>query len=580
MEKAGRNVQWLWGASRGYRRRIVLCALLGTLRIMVSLAFVWLTKILIDLATDRMDAGLVPFFSNRPDPEAAALVAGIVAMLLCILIQLACTAARNRITTRVEISLRNSIRIKLLDHILKSRWTGRETFHTGDMLNRMEGDVTTVSSILGRSVPSAWITLFQLASSALFLGILNLRLALVVICIMPLLLVLSKFYIKRMRRLTSEIRKTDSKVQSYLQENLQHRTLISAFEYAPVVNEEMDSLQSGLERLVMKRNTLSIFSASMVSAGFSLGYLTAFGWGVWGISTGTVTFGTLTAFLQLVGQVQRPVVELSREIPAFINALTAVERLNELSSLPLEEQGAPLFYGDSPGIRFTDVSYSYPDSESPAIEHFAYDFVPGSLTAVVGETGGGKSTLVRLMLALLEPSAGTVEIYSGIPVPSHHVCHAGGRVADAPEEPQSAIVSPLTRGNFVYVPQGNSLISGTIRENLRLGDKEASDGRMYEALHSAAADFVRELPLGLDTPCGEMGAGLSEGQAQRIAIARGLLRPGGIILLDEPTSALDSVTERTLMSRLSESAIGKTMIVITHQSQTAEFCDNVVRITA
>lgn len=534
--------RWLWNTSRGYRFLILSSVLAGTFRIAASLTFVWLCKHLIDIATHQ---------------AAGNIATGLAAMAGCIVLQLLLSSLTSRLYAHTEISLRNRLRQDLLEHILKSRWNGREAFHSGDMLNRMEEDVYTVTNLLASSIPSAGITFFQLVGAALFLICLDARLALVILLIMPLALLFSKLYMKRMRRLTREIRTTDSRVQSHLQENLQHRILISTLECTSMATDTMSSLQSGLKRLVLRRNTFSIFSSFMVQAGFALGYVTAFAWGVYGLDAGTVTFGMLAAFLQLVAQVQRPVVELSRQLPAFISALTSVERICELTSTPLEEQGEPVILEGRLGVRMEDVTFTYFDGKRKVIEHFTHDFEPGSLTAVLGETGSGKSTLVRLVLALLQPDEGKITLYG---------------------KNMSVSASPLTRGNFVYVPQGNTLVSGTVRDNLLLGNPEAADTHIWEALHMAAADFVRELPQGLDTPCGEMGTGLSEGQAQRIAIARGLLRPGNIVLLDEPTSSLDSDTERILLERLSHAIKDKTLIVITHQEQTARLCNVVIRM--
>lgn len=538
------GTRWLWNASQGYRVPILASILAGTTRIGISLTFVWQCKHLIDIATHQADGNIA---------------IGLASMTGCIVLQLLLSSLVNRLYAHTEISLRNRLRQNLFEHILKSHWSGRETFHSGDMLNRMEEDVRTVTDLLAGSIPSAGITLFQLAGAALFLFCLDHRMAVVILLIMPLALLFSKLYMKRMRHLTREIRATDSRLQSHLQENLQHRTLISTLEYTSMAADMISTLQSGLKRLVMRRNSFSIFSGLMVQAGFALGYLTAFAWGIYGLDTGTVTFGTLTAFLQLVAQVQRPVVELARQIPAFISALTSVERIDELTSLPLEEQGEPLILKGKVGIRLENVTFAYPDGKRKVIEHFTHDFEPGSLTAVLGETGSGKSTMVRLMLALLRPDGGNITLY---------------------DERQSLPASPLTRRNFVYVPQGNTLVSGTLRDNLLLGNPEATDAQMWKALHMAAADFVHELPQGLDTPCGEMGTGLSEGQAQRIAIARGLLRPGNIVLLDEPTSSLDSDTEQTLLERLSHTIQGKTLIIITHQMQTARLCDKIKKMAA
>lgn len=536
------GIKWIWDASLGYRKPILLSMLCGMFRMAVSLAFVWLCKYVIDVATHQ---------------TAGSLSHGICLMVGCILLQLSLSAVSSRLYASTDVSLSNRMRSGLLTHLLKSRWNGRELFHSGDMLNRMEGDVSVVVRMMIGLFPSVGIVLSQLVGAAAFLLILDRRMAVVILLIMPVALVFSKLYMMKMRKITREIRETDSRVQSHMQENLQHRTLIAALERTPMILNTMDSLQLGLKRLVMQRNSYSVFLSVLVQAGFAFGYVVAFSWGVYGLNKGTVTFGMLTAFMQLVAQVQRPVVDLSKMVPSFINGLTSVERLNELYSLPLEEQGAPVQLAGPVGIRLEHVTFRYPGSEREVLHDFSHDFAPGSLTAVLGETGSGKSTLLRLLLALLQPAEGRILLYAG-------------------REERTA--SPLTRGNFIYVPQGNTLVSGSLRHNLQLGNPEATDEQMYVALHTAAADFVADLSEELDTPCGEKGEGLSEGQAQRIAIARGLLRSGSIILLDEPTSALDAETTRLLLQRLTEKVGSKTLILITHQEQTARLCSHTVRL--
>lgn len=536
------GIKWIWDASSGYRKPILLSMLCGMFRMAVSLAFVWLCKYVIDVATHQ---------------TAGSLSHGICLMVGCILLQLSLSAVSSRLYASTDVSLSNRMRSGLLTHLLKSRWNGRELFHSGDMLNRMEGDVSVVVRMMVGLFPSVGIVLSQLVGAAAFLLILDRRMAVVILLIMPVALVFSKLYMMKMRKITREIRETDSRVQSHMQENLQHRTLIAALERTPMILNTMGSLQLGLKRLVMQRNSYSVFSSVLVQAGFAFGYVVAFSWGVYGLNKGVVTFGMLTAFMQLVAQVQRPVVDLSKMVPSFINGLTSVERLNELYSLPLEEQGAPVQLAGPVGIRLEHVTFRYPGSEREVLHDFSHDFAPGSLTAVLGETGSGKSTLLRLLLALLQPAEGRILLYAG-------------------REERTA--SPLTRGNFIYVPQGNTLVSGSLRHNLQLGNPEATDEQMYAALHTAAADFVADLSEGLDTPCGEKGEGLSEGQAQRIAIARGLLRSGSIILLDEPTSALDAETTRLLLQRLTEKVGSKTLILITHQEQTARLCSHTVRL--
>ena len=249
--------------------------------------------------------------------------------------------------------------------------------------------------------------------------------------------------------------------------------------------------------------------------------------------------------------------ELSRKIPSFIRVFTSTERLAELTDMPLEQQGESQRLEGEIGVRFADVTFRYPEGKRDVLAGFSHDFMPGSLTAIVGETGAGKSTMMRLMLVLLLPGKGKVAFYNGS---------------------REITASPLTRCNVSYVPQGNTLLSGTIRDNLLMGNPDATDEELKAALHTAVADFVFSLPEGLDTRCGEQGSGISEGQAQRIAIARGLLRPGGVVLLDEPTSSLDGETERLLMERLAGQVHGKTLILITHREAMAQLCTEVVRI--
>lgn len=446
---------------------------------------------------------------------------------------------------------------QLFGRILESRWMGREKLHSGDMLNRLVEDVPVITAALCRNIPALFATGVQLAGALYFLYRLDPQLTGLLLFITPVDLLFSKTYVRRMRRLSREIRTTDSQVQSHLQEQIQHRILIRTLEYTEQAEQALAGLQADLQRKVMRRTDFSIFSRIMVQTGFAAGYATAFLWGIFGLYDGSVTFGMMTAFLQLVAQVQRPMVELSRQIPAFIQVFTATERLEELSSLSPEEQGEAVRLPGRLGICLKDVDYSYPGSSRKVLQGFSHDFLPGSLTAVVGETGAGKSTMLRLMLALLKPDRGSVTLYNG---------------------KEREEVSPLTRCNLSYVPQGNTLISGTIRDNLLLGKPEATEAELQAALHTAVADFVMTLPEGLDTLCGEQGAGLSEGQAQRIAIARGLLRPGSILLLDEPTSSLDEKTERKLLERLSRQVQDKTLILITHRETIAQLCTSAVRL--
>jgi ABC-type multidrug transport system fused ATPase/permease subunit len=535
-------IKWLWAVSKGFRLPVVFCALTGALNVSVSLCFVFVCKHLIDIATGISDDALGTYIGW---------------MAGCMLLQLFLSVVRSRLTNRAEIKLRNALHNRLFVHLMKSCWNGRETFHTGDMLNRIEADTVSVTDAVCRTVPSVFVTFVQLVGALYFLSMLDIRLTGILVFIMPVALLFSKSYVRKMRRMSREIRETDSRIQSHLQENLQHRIIVRTLEHTGNAVEKLSGLQSFLQGQVFRRTDFSVFSRSMVQVGFMTGYAVAFLWGVFGLRDGTVTFGMMAAFLQLVSQIQRPMVDLSRQIPAFIRVFTATERLAELTSLPLEPQGSPVRLDGSLGVRISHVSFSYQGNSRQILNDFTYDFRPGSLTAIVGETGVGKSTLIKLILALIRPDEGEITVYNGN---------------------EEVAVSPQTRCNFSYVPQGNTLFSGTIRDNLLIGNQHATEEDMRQALHTAVADFVFSLPAGLDTVCGEQGTGLSEGQAQRIAIARGLLRPGNVLLLDEPSSALDSQTERELLERLSAEVNGKTVVLITHREKIAGLCSEVVRM--
>lgn len=534
-------IEWLWRASGGVRLRVLVCSIVGGLHVAASLAFVWVCKSLIDAVTT--DAG---------EP----LTWYIVAMAGCMLMQTILSAVETRVTSHADILLKNRLRHKLFSGLMESRWDGKESFHTGDSLNRVMEDVRVAGESITKSVPAVIISAVQFVAAFLFLFAMNRDLAWVIPGLMLAMLLISRSYIRKMRKMNRDIRTTESSMQSLMQESLQHRVVIHTLEKTPYITDSLADQQEDLRGQVMDKTDYSIFARSMVQIGFAAGYAAAFLWGVFGIRNGTATFGMMTAFLQLVGQIQRPIMNLSRQLPSLINSLTSAERLTEVSSLPAEQKGESIDLGPSVGVRFDDVSYTYPDVASPVFVGLSHDFRPGTATAVVGETGAGKSTMMRLMLALLTPDKGKVTLYSGKEVPA----------------------SPQTRCNIVYVPQGNTLMSGSIRDNLLLGDPSASDDELWNVLHLAAADFVSELPEGLDTMCGEKGAGLSEGQAQRVCIARSLLRKGAVLLLDEPTASLDPQTEEILLRRLSDSAAGRTLILVTHREAAASLCDEVVRL--
>lgn len=533
--------KWLWRAWRGNQLQAILNAAIGLLSVVVSLAQVWAVQHAIDVASGHAEGSI--YWS-----------VGVMALLvLCGFALRICSIWVRNI---LGIKAQNRMQQRMLDRILRSEWTGKESHHSGDVLNRLEQDVGTVVSFLTETIPNTISVVAMFVGAFLYLFSMDKVLAFVIVGIIPVFVLLSKLYIGQMRRLTRQVRDSDSKVQSVLQETIQHRMLIKTLESDSIMVDRLESTQSELRHRVVKRTAFSVVSNFILNAGFSVGYLIAFLWAALRMSDQTLTFGGMTAFLQLVNRIQGPARDLTRLAPVFVGVFTAAERLMELEENPLEEQGDPIPLTAPCGVRLEHITYAYDDGDSNVIEQLDFDFYPGSCTAVLGETGAGKTTLIRLILALLHPNEGKVILYN---------------------QQEQKELSPLMRCNFVYVPQGNTLMSGTIRDNLRLGKLNATEEEIKAALEMSCASFVMELPDGLDTVCTEAGGGLSEGQAQRISIARALLRNRPIMLFDEATSALDPETERQLLHNILSNH-DKTVIFITHRPAVVDYCDQTLHL--
>ena len=529
----------LWRMSVPVRWRMLVSVLLGTVRIAVSLAFVWTSKHLVDIATKVSD-----------DPLGAGirLFAGVLVLQLCVVLFV------NWWDAYSEVKSRNRLRMDTFAKVMSSRWDGRERFLSGDTVNRLEEDVRVVADLLIARLPGVVVTLLQLAAASAYLMTLAPNLLWVLLILMFSAVFGSKMFFRQIRSLMARIRARESELQQHMQESLQHRVLVLTLTNLDRVLEKFGWLQADIESNTRKRLNYNAVARGLMFLGFQAGHAAAFLWGAVGIMHGTVTYGMMTAFLQLVGQVQRPIAEFGRQVPAFIQAIASVERIMDLEELEQEPSSESVILEGAPAVEITGVSYSYPGSPVKVLDNYSAVFPGGSFSVVAGPTGAGKSTLIRLILGLLTPSEGSILI--------------GGQPAGA-----------SLRGNFMYIPQGNSLLSGTIRSNLQLASPDATEDDMRVVLETAMAGFVFDLPQGLDTPCGEVGSGLSEGQCQRIAIARSLLRPGGILILDESTSALDAATEEALLQNLyANYHQKKTIIFVSHRQAVVRFADKVIEV--
>ncbi len=537
-----RFLKFLTDISRGHRKALMVITLIGVLSVAVSLSFVWALKLVIDVASGDATGSLLHY----------SLI-----LVMLTLFRVLLNVVDVRYVNMTEVRVGNSIRQKVFANLLYTRWTEASSLHSGDVLTRMIKDTDDIIKTLISAIPMLITAVLQLGGAFLILLLMDPLLALVLGIAMPVLLLFSKPYYVKMRDYSRQIKESESFITSMMEENLLNQLVVRTYERQEDELDRLGNLQRELQRKVEKKTTVSAWARFVSGLAFSGGYITAFIWGAWGIAGKTVTFGTVTAYLQLVNQIQRPLYDLMRLFPTLISAQAASERLSFLKKLESEEIGEKQFLTGRVSLRVEDITYAYGDESRPVISGFSLEAGPGEMVAVMGETGTGKTTLIRLILALIEPQKGSISIRN---------------------EERAVTVSPSTRSNFVYVPQGNTLFSGTIRSNLLIGNPDAGEEMLVEALDVASAGFVLELPEGLDTVLGMGGSGVSEGQAQRIAIARSLLRPGGILLLDEATSALDIETEKTFLTNLKKHIGSRTVLFITHHAEVARYCDRIYRI--
>lgn len=527
-------IRYLVLTIRNCRLLVFMALLLGILEVIVSLLQVWTVKRVIDSASIN---------------TGESIIRSIGILTLLIVLGFALTAFSTWVGNIEGTRAKNNMRQRILHKLLLSKDSGK--LHSGDIVNRIEIDVSTIINFVGYKIPESASGLIMFAAAMVCLYHLDHYLPILVFGVIVISLAISRLYIKKMHKLIKDVRKSESNIQAVIQDSIQNRSLLKVLEATQTIAERFSFVQSNLFGNMKKSTSFSIRASAIVSAGESFVYILTFLWAALRMSAGTLTFGGMTAFLQLINKVYRPLRNLFGILPSFVGAVTSAERLMEMESWDKELNDNPIKMDGPCGIMLDNVSFRYDGSSEDVISNLSFDFHPGTSTALIGKTGTGKTTILRLLVALAVPQKGHVRVYN---------------------EKESFETSSYMRCNFIYVPQGNTLMHGTIRDNLLLGNPSATDDEIYEMLHVCCADFVRSIPNGLDTLCHENGGGLSEGQAQRIAIARGLLHGGEILILDEVTSALDEETTKELLDNLFENYADRTLIFATHDPLVIERC--------
>lgn len=539
-------IVWIWRNMAGIRVNTTARIIIGITQVLLGLLMVWLSKQFIDIT-----------IRTGTEDDILRMVCTLVIVVVCAILL---RQSYYYMSMKASTAQSNTIRLRVFSSLFR-RQMFEDQLHSGDVTSRLSKDIDTVADVTTSLLPQFVVTGVQLVGAFLLMYSMDARLALALLLTTPVVVVFGKLFARRLRSMTLDIRQQESVIQMQVQEGMEHNAVLRSLGSELWVTRRLDDMQHQLIGRVMRRTRFTVVSRLLLACTFSLGYLLAFVWGGLQLRSGIITFGVMTSFLQLVGQIQHPILSLLNMMPHFFYATASIDRLEELEASGKEKRPSThssLISPNSPlTLSLKDVSFGYASGDRLVLDHFSHDFLAGTKTAIMGQTGIGKTTLFRLLLAFIKPSSGTIKLCSN---------------------DKEQTVSEDTRQEFVFVPQGNTLMSGTVRYNLQLARPEATDEELRRVLHVALAEFVYDLPDGIDTQLGERGIGLSEGQAQRIAIARGLLRPGNILLLDEISSSLDEKTEQELFCRLFEACSNKTMIFITHRPAVSNLCDDVIHL--
>lgn len=535
-----RYAKWLYQYSKPYIGRIALMLCIHLMGTAVSLSMVQISKVIIDTAS-----------------VGGSFLFLIVLYLALGIGQQVVSVASTLLSTMLAEKFSFGIRKQLYEKIINSHWMDVKRYHTGDLMTRLTSDAGNIADGIMNTIPSIVQLVIELVAVFFYLFYYSPLLAVFALLIAPVAGLTSWWLGKKLRVLQVKVQESEANYRSFLQESLANLLVVKAFANEDYYTDRLTKLRQERFFWVFKRTKMSVAASTTMSLTFQLGYIVAFAYGAIQISKKLITYGTMSVFLTLVNRVQAPIMSLAQQIPKVVSILASAGRVIELQNIPYEEKQEQQIEAVGIGVKLQDMSFGYTDEM--VLEDVSLDIKPGEFVAIIGESGIGKTTLIRIIMSFMSNVSGMVSFYN--------------------EKGEVESANAGTRNYLSYVPQGNTLFSGTVRENIRIGKLNATEEEMWEALKlSSGYDFVKGLPNGLDTVIGERGHGLSEGQAQRIAIARAFIRKAPFLILDEATSSLDEETELSVLKGLQELTPRPTCLIVTHRKSILSVCDREIKI--
>lgn len=547
-----REWKWLFKYIRKYWWGVAAYIVIGVVATLMGLGTSVASKYLIDAVVNRTESALFP---------AAALVIGLA--VLQIAFQGLSSFATSKIGTRVNME----IRADFFERITATTWENIRGYHSGDLINRLEGDINTVSSGIINFLPSVITKLTQFIGAAVIVFYHDKTMALLALLGSPFLFLTSNYMMKKIRRYNQKSREMNGKIISFGEETFQNMQVIKAFGLNERYTSNFRLLLHQFRNVKLEYDRFSIITTILMSfVGLIVSY-SCYGWGVWRLWHGAITYGTMTMFLQISGNLTNSFSSLVSMAPSVVSIATAAGRIMEVTQLPEEnddkaEEASLMLEKAKAGeiqIKAQNVSFMFSDGEEPVLKNADFTIKSGETIAIVGPSGEGKTTALRLILGLITPTEGEVSFISN-----------DGKTLSS---------SFSTRRICSYVPQVNSIFYGTVAENLRTVKPEATDEELIKSLKIAEAwDFVSALPDGINAVIGERNNNLSEGQAQRISIARAILRNAPVLIMDEATSSLDTDTEKRVLKNILGTDSNRICIITTHRPSMLKYCSRVYRI--